>query len=205
MLICGETRDGGCGGIPLLPTVPNAPPSSNTPIPPKSTSTPAPVPWAPLEPLGTLQPISAKEPYEPPSESEIMGTYVEQLYELGFTYLKYISRANPIYRHVKGLVPGTVGEFALGAGFQFVQDMDSDYTIYQRVGRTGVAGLEDLAIDFVGNEIAGPVAGLLGLPATPAGSAIAYAAAGVAVNTVGEFVIFPWVNDNFVYPIFGLE
>jgi hypothetical protein len=127
------------------------------------------------------------------------------LHEFGCTYLEYISRVNPVYSNVKGLVPGTAGEFAFGAGFQFLQDLDGDYNPLQRVGRAGIAGLEDLAIDIVGNELAGPVGGILGLPATPVGAATAYVVTSVVVNTLGEFVVFPWVNNQIIYPVFGLE
>jgi len=43
------------------------------------------------------------------------------------------------------------------------------------------------------------------LPETGPGAAVVYLVTGLTVNYACEFIVEPWLNDNYVYPFLGLE
>jgi len=111
---------------PLPPTTPTPQPPTATfpPITPIVTQIPPPMATP------TPQPPPLPTPYEPPTDSEIAGTYLEQLLEHGFAYMEYVSSWNDSYRFWKGSLPTGAVEFAIGAIMQGFQDADGNYTPY---------------------------------------------------------------------------
>jgi hypothetical protein len=134
------------------------------------------------------------------TDGEVIAWTFEKIYDGASIYLDYISRAYPMYRNLKGIIPNPGVEALIGAAFQLIRDKDRNYTSGQRMARAGIVGLENLLTDVL-SDFAGLTAATVAIGGGPL-AAGAYVVGSTAMNAALE-VGWDKINEE-MFPEIGL-
>ncbi|MPM35315.1 hypothetical protein SDC9_81905 [bioreactor metagenome] len=113
------------------------------------------------------------------------------------TFENVANFGQPLYKHLKGAIPGGVPEGIIGGIIQF--EMDSTLPFGQRLLRASLIGLEDVSTDAASSAFAGDAMALVGGVIGCAAASGLGCAVGLGVGFVAGSVVATELIDNYFW------